>query len=194
MRLRAVQVQQDFQKEVRAQLAEVQKEVAALRNRLEGLDHEMRNIEVKAPVEGIVSDLSIFTEGGVVAPGVRMMDIVPMGSTLIVEGQLPVHLIDSVHPDLPVELIFSAFNQNTTPRIPGVVTKVSPDRFVDEKTGVPYYRVHAEIQPEGQRLLSDLKIRPGMPVELFVRTGERTMANYLIRPLRDHLRMALTEE
>ena len=194
MRLRANQVQQDFQKELRTQLAEAQKEVDALRSRLEGLDYELANAEVKAPVDGMVADVAIFTEGGVVAPGFRMMDIVPLDEPLIVEGQVPVHLIDSVHPKLPVELIFSAFNQNTTPRIPGVVTQVSPDRLIDEATGMPYYRMRAEVTPEGRKLLVDLQVRAGMPVELFVTTGERTLANYLIRPLQDNFRMSLTEE
>lgn len=194
MRLRANQVQQDFQKELRTQLAEAQKEVDALRSRLEGLDYELANAEVKAPVDGMVADVAIFTEGGVVAPGFRMMDIVPLDEPLIVEGQVPVHLIDSVHPQLPVELIFSAFNQNTTPRIPGVVTQVSPDRLIDEATGMPYYRMRAEVTPEGRKLLVDLQVRAGMPVELFVTTGERTLANYLIRPLQDNFRMSLTEE
>lgn len=194
LRLRSLQLRQDFQKEVRAQLADTQKEVSGLRSRQEGLDYEVRNIEVKAPVNGVVSSLAVFTEGGVVAPGFRMMDIVPLEENLIVEGQVPVHLIDSVHPDLPVELIFSAYNQNVTPRIDAVVTKVSPDRLVDEKSGMPYYRLYAEITPKGRQQATELKVRPGMPVEMFVRTGERTMANYLIRPLRDHLRMAMTEE
>jgi protease secretion system membrane fusion protein len=99
-----------------------------------------------------------------------------------------------VHPKLPVELIFSAFNQNTTPRIPGIVTQVSPDRLVDEQTGMPYYRMRAEVTPEGRKMLSELQVRPGMPVELFVRTGERTLMNYLLRPLRDNFRMSMTEE
>jgi len=194
LKLRRLQRLQDFQKEVRTQLAEVQKEADALRNRLEGLDYELANAVVKAPVDGMVAELNIFTEGGVVAPGFRMMDIVPLGEPLIVEGQIPVHLIDSVHASLPVELIFSAFNQNTTPHIPGVVTQVSPDRLIDEQSGVPYYRMRAEVTPEGRALMSSLQVRPGMPVDLFVKTGERTLMNYLLRPLNDNLKMALTEE
>ena len=194
LRLRALLRQQDYQKEVRTQLTEIQQQVDALRSRLEGLDYELNNAEVKAPVSGMVADVSIFTEGGVVSPGFRMMDIVPLDEPLVVEGQVPVHLIDSVHPKLPVELIFSAFNQNTTPRIPGIVTQVSPDRLVDEQTGMPYYRMRAEVTPEGRKLLADLQVRPGMPVELFVRTGERTLMNYLLRPLRDNFRMSMTEE
>lgn len=194
LKLRRLQRAQEFQMEVRTQLAEVQKEAEALRNQLAGLDHELANAVVKAPVDGTVADVSIFTEGGVVAPGFRMMDVVPANEPLIVEGQLPVHLVDSVQPGLPVELIFSAFNQNTTPRIPGVVTQVSADKLVDEKTGMPYYRMRGEVTAEGRAELAKLPVRPGMPVELFVKTGERTLANYLIRPIKDNFKMALTEE
>ena len=194
LKLRRIHRQQEFQKEVREQLADVQKEADALKNQLESLDYELENSVVRAPVDGTVADLNIFTEGGVVAPGFRMMDVVPQSEPLIVEGQIPVHLIDSVNIGLPVELIFSAFNQNTTPRIPGTVVQVSADRLVDQKTGVPYFRMFAEITAEGRVAMSKLPVRPGMPIELFVKTGERTLANYLMRPIRDNIKMSLTEE
>ncbi|MEJ7929780.1 HlyD family type I secretion periplasmic adaptor subunit [Ramlibacter sp. AN1015] len=193
-KLRRLQRLQEYQMEVRTQLADVQKEADVLRSQLEGLEHQLATAVVRAPVSGIVADLSVFTEGGVVAPGLRMMDIVPLSEPLVVQAQLPVHLVDSVRPGLPLELIFSAFNQNVTPRVPGVVTEVSADRLVDDKSGSAYYRLEAHITEEGKRLLAQLPVRPGMPVDLFVKTGERTMANYLLRPLRDHLAMALTEE
>jgi membrane fusion protein, protease secretion system len=194
LRLRVIQAQQEHQKELRSQLAEVQKEVDGLRSRLEGLEYEVANAEVKAPVDGMVAGVAVFTEGGVVAPGFRMMDIVPLDEPLVVEGQIPVHLIDSVQPGLKVELIFSAFNQNTTPRIPGVVIQISPDRLVDEKSGLPYYRLIAEATPDGGKMLATLQVKPGMPVDLFVSTGEHTMASYLLKPIKDHIRLALTEE
>ena len=194
LRLRKLQRQQDFQKEVRAQLAEVQKETEALRSRLEGLDHDVSNNLVRSPVDGAVADMAVYTDGGVVGPGFRMMDIVPLDEPLIVEGEIPIHLVDSVHPGLPVDLIFSAFNQNTTPRVPAVVTQVSPDRLVDEATHTPYYRMRADITPEGRKMLAKLQVRAGMPVELFVRTGERSLMNYLMKPLRDHMKTSLTEE
>lgn len=194
IKLRRLQRQQEFQMEVRTQLAEIQKEVDMLGSQLEGLEYELANAQVKASVAGIVADVSVFTEGGVVAAGFRMMDIVPSSEPLLVQAQVPVHLIDSVHTDLPVELIFSSFNQNTTPRVPGVVTQVSPDRLVDPQTGVPYFRIYATITAEGQKLLGGLPVRPGMPVDLFVKTGERTLANYLLRPVHDNFKMAMTEE
>lgn len=193
-RLRRFQRQQEYQKEVRTQLSETQKEADGLANRLTGLDYDLGNVLVKSPVDGTVVAMNVFTHGGVIAPGFRMMDIVPSDDPLMVDGQLPVHLIDKVHPHLRVELIFSAFNQNQTPHVPGIVTQVSADRLVDEKSGQPYYALKAKVAPEGMALISNLQIRPGMPVELFVNTGERTMMNYLIKPVLDHLKMSMTEE
>jgi protease secretion system membrane fusion protein len=194
LKLRRIQRQQEYQKEVRSQLSDVQKEAEALAHKLSGLDHDLANVLVKAPVDGTVVGLNVFTRGGVIAPGFKMMDIVPRDDPLMVEGRLPVHLIDKVHPDLPVELIFTAFNRNLTPHIPGIVTQVSADRFVDENTGEPYYKLHAKVAPEGIEIIADLQIKPGMPVDLFVKTGERTMMNYILKPILDHLKMAMTED
>ncbi len=193
-RLRRLQRQQEYQKEVRTQLSDTQKEADALANRLTGLDYDLDNVLVKAPVDGTVVAMSVFTHGGVIAPGFRMMDIVPSDDPLIVDGQLPVHLIDKVHPNLKVELMFTAFNQNQTPHVPGIVTQVSADRLIEEKSGQPYYNLKAKVAPEGMKMIANLQIRPGMPVELFIKTGERTMMNYLFKPLFDRLTMSMTEE
>jgi protease secretion system membrane fusion protein len=192
--LRRMQRQQDYQKEVRAQLSEVQKEAEALENRLKSQDFDLANVVVKAPVDGTVVGMNVFTRGGVVQPGFRMMDLVPNEDPLIVEGQVPVHLIDKVHQDLAVELIFPAFNQNKTPHIPGIVTQVSADRLTDERSGQPYYKMKAMVTPEGKKLLKDHQIRPGMPVEVFVKTGERSMMSYLLKPIFDRATTSLTEE
>lgn len=192
--LRRVQRQQEYQKEVRTQLAEMQKEAEALENRLRSQDFELSNTQVKAPVDGTVVGMNVFTHGGVVAPGFRMMDVVPSNDPLIIEGQVPVHLIDKVHKDLPVELIFSAFNQNQTPHVPGMVTQVSADRMIEEKTGQAYYKVQVQVTPEGKKMLTNLQVRPGMPVEVFIKTGERTMMSYLLKPVFDRAKTALTEE
>lgn len=192
--LRRIQRAQEYQKEVRTQLAEVQKEAEALQSRLKSQDFDLANSQVKAPVDGTVVGVNVFTKGGVISPGYRMMDIVPSDDALVVEGQVPVNLIDKVHKELPVELIFSAFNQNDTPHIPGVVTRVSADRLVDEKTGMPYYKLEAEVTPEGKMMLKNLQVRPGMPVEVFVKTGERTMMSYLLKPIFDRAATALSEE
>lgn len=194
--LRRIQRTQEYQKEVRTQLAEIQKEAEALSNRIKAQDFELANTEVKAPANGTVVGLAVFTRGGVVQAGYRMMDIVPADDALVVEGQLPVNLIDKMHPGLPVELIFSAFNTNKTPHVPGEVIQVSADRSIDEHSGVPYYKVRARVTPEGAKLIAShkLEVRSGMPVDLFVKTGERTMMNYLLKPVFDRVKSSLSEE
>jgi protease secretion system membrane fusion protein len=194
LKLRRIQRQQEYQKEVRSQLSDVQKEAEALAHKLSGLDYDLANVQVKAPVDGTIVGVNVFTHGGVIGPGFKMMDIVPRDDPLIVEGKVPVHLIDKIHPDLPVELIFTAFNRNLTPQVPGIVTQVSADRFVNEETAEPFYTLKARVAPEGMKIISELQIRPGMPVELFVKTGERTLMNYLLKPILDHLKMSMTEE
>jgi len=194
--LRKAQRVQDYQKEVRTQLSEVEREAEALSARMEGQKFDVDNIEVKSPVSGTVTALAVFTQGGVVPAAFKMMEIVPNDDPLVVEGQLAVNLVDRVHPGLKTELIFSAFNANRTPHIPGEVEQVAADRSLDERTGAPYYKVRVRVTPEGQKLIAQhkLDIRPGMPVELFVKTGERTMMNYLLKPLFDRAKSSMTEE
>jgi protease secretion system membrane fusion protein len=194
--LRKAQRMQDYQKEVRTTLAETQKDAEAQGARLSAQQFELANVDVKAPVSGTVTGLAVFTNGGVVPPGFKMMDIVPSDDPLVVEGQLPVNLVDKVHEGLQTELIFSAFNSNRTPHIPGVVETVSADRTVDERSGAAFYRVRVKVSPKGAKMIAQHKmdIRPGMPVELFVKTGERTMMSYLLKPVFDRAHSSMSEE
>jgi len=192
--MRKSQRQQEYQKEVRTQLSEVQKERESLQSRVTALDFELSNALVKAPVDGTVIGMNVFTQGGVVPSGFKLMEIVPQDDALIIDGMLAVNLIDKVKVGLKVELMFSAFNVNKTPNIPGVITHIAADRSVDERTGHPYYKVKAEVTPEGKKLLGSLAVRAGMPVDLSVKTGERTMMNYLFKPIIDRGHTALREE
>ncbi len=192
--LRRIQRQEEHQKEVRQQLSDIQREAESLHSRLLAQDFELDNVQVKAPVDGIVVGLDIFTEGGVISPGFRMMDIVPNEDTLVITGEVPVHLIDKVHPGLHVDLIFSAFNQNKTPNIPGVVSRVSADRLTNEHTGIPYYNLKVKVTTEGMKLLAHHQVRAGMPVEIFVKTGERSLVSYMFKPILDRLHSAMSEE
>jgi len=196
MGLRKSQRMQEYQKEVRTQLADVEREAEALRARMEGQKFEVDNVELKSPVSGTVTSLAVFTQGGVVQPGFKLMEIVPTDDPMVVEGNLAVNLVDRVHPGLKTELIFSAFNANKTPHIPGEVEQVAADRSLDERTGAPFYKVRVKVTPEGQKMLAQhkLDVRPGMPVELFVKTGERTPLNYLFKPIFDRAKSSMAEE
>ncbi|MEK7302703.1 MAG: HlyD family type I secretion periplasmic adaptor subunit [Pseudomonadota bacterium] len=191
---RRIQRQQEYQKEVRQQLSDIQREADALSSRLGGQDFELANVLVKAPVDGIVVGKNVFTEGGVIGPGFKLMDIVPSDDMLVITGQVPVHLIDRIYVDLHVDLIFSALNQKKTPNIPGIVTRVSADRLTDERTGFAYYNIQAKVTPEGMKQLSDQQIRAGMPVEIFIKTGERSLMNYLFKPILDRAHSSMSEE
>ena len=194
--LKKAQRRDEYRKEVSTQLTDVSKEADALESRIKSDSYAVANSDVKSPVDGIVMGMNVFTRGGVVQPGFRMMDVVPANDALVVEGRLPVNLVDKVHVGLKTELMFSAFNANTTPHIPGVVTDVSADRLVDEHNGTPYYSVLVKVSPEGLKMVESKKldIRPGMPVELFVKTGSRSMMSYLLKPVFDRAKTSLSEE
>ena len=193
LRARMVAREQEFRKEVESQLTEVQRDAAAQASRLQALQYELVNREIKAPADGIVVGLSVHTIGGVVPAGAAMMEVVPGDQPLTIEAQVAPHMIDKVRPGLDVDILFPAFNQATTPRIPGRVLTVSADVLVEPKQGGTYFKAIIQVTPEGMKQLRHHQIRAGMPAEVFVRTGERTMLNYLLKPLVDRLNRALTE-
>ncbi|WXL27938.1 HlyD family type I secretion periplasmic adaptor subunit [Ectopseudomonas mendocina] len=191
--MRISQRQEDYRKEVSGQLADAQVNASSLREQLASARYALQLTDVRAPVSGYVAGMRVFTEGGVINPGELLMYVVPNSDSLEVEGQLAVNLIDKVHSGLPVEMLFTAFNQSKTPRVSGAVTMVSADRLVDEQNRQPYYALRAQVDAQGMSKLNGEQIRPGMPVEIFIRTGERSLLNYLFKPLFDRAHVALTE-
>jgi protease secretion system membrane fusion protein len=193
LRARMLAREQEYRKEVESQLTDVQRDAAALTSRLQALQFELVNTEIKSPADGIVVGLAVHTVGGVVAAGSPMMEIVPADEPLKIDAQVAPHLIDKGKPGLDVDILFPAFQQSTTPHIPGRVVQVSADVLVEPKQGYPYFKATVEVTADGMKLLRHHQIRAGMPAEVFVRTGERTLLNYLLKPLADRLNRALTE-
>ncbi len=193
-RLKLQQHAEEYQKEVRGQLAEAQLKSLTLEQQLTSAGFDLQHSEIVAPADGIAVNLGVHTEGAVVRPGDTLLEIVPQGTRLEVEGHLPVNLIDKVGSQLPVDILFTAFNQSKTPRVPGEVSLISADQMIDEKTGVPYYVLRSSVSDVAMEKLNGLVIKPGMPAEMFVRTGERSLLNYLFKPLLDRAGSALTEE
>jgi protease secretion system membrane fusion protein len=191
--LRISQRQEEYRKEVSGQLADAQVNASSRWEELTSARYALQLSEVRAPVSGYVAGLRVFTDGGVINPGELLMYVVPNSDSLEVEGQLAVNLIDKVHSGLPVEMLFTAFNQSKTPRVSGEVTMVSADRLLDEQTRQPYYSLRAQVDAQGMGKLAGERIRPGMPVQVFIRTGERSLLNYLFKPLFDRAHLALTE-
>ncbi|CNL42929.1 HlyD family secretion protein [Yersinia enterocolitica] len=181
---------EQYQSENREQLAKAQQSTQELAQRLSVAEYELGNTRVVAPVSGSVIALAQHTVGGVVSTGQTLMELVPSGQPLLVEAQLPVALIDKAMVGLPVDLNFSAFNQSTTPRLYGSVLRIGADRIQHPQTLEPYYPLTIAIDTNQ----TPLKIRPGMSVDVFIRTGERSLLNYLFKPLTDRLYVAFAEE
>jgi protease secretion system membrane fusion protein len=192
-RSRMIARENQQRQEVESQLTEVQRDAGALASRIEALEFDLRNTEIAAPADGLVVGLAVHTVGGVVGVGNPLMEIVPADEPLKIDAQIPPHLIDHVRAGLEVDILFPAFNRATTPSVAGRVLQVSADVLVEPQHGVQYFKAVIEVTAEGMHKLRQHEIRAGMPAEVFVRTGERTLLNYLLKPLTDRLQGALTE-
>lgn len=194
VRMRMLSRQQDYRKEIETGLSDVQKEATSLDSRLNGLSFELENTVIKAPAAGVVVALNVHTVGGVVPAGHGLMEVVPKNEPLKVDVQIPTQLIDRVRVDLPVQILFPALNQAITPQIPGKVIQVAADATSDPQGKVPpYYRGQVVVTREGMAKLKAHEIKAGMLADVFIKSGERTLMNYLFKPLSDRLRPALTE-
>ena len=193
IKIRMVSREQEVRKEVELQLSDIQRDASSLSSRLQGLQFDVLNTEIKSPASGLVMGVAVHTIGGVVAAGSPMMEIVPRDEVLKIEAQIPPHLIDKIKPGLPVDILFTAFDQASTPKIAGNLTQVSADVLMDPKTNLPFFKASIDVTPEGMVNLRKNEIRAGMPAEIFVRSGERTAMNYLLKPLLDRVRRSMTE-
>ena len=192
--LEIFQVRKSFHQNVVDELKKVQTETLDYRERLNAAEHVFEQTEVRAPVDGVVVGSGVHTIGGVVAPGATLLELVPVNDRLIVEAQVNPQDIDKVEVGLPAGILLTAFNQRNTPELRGEVHYVSADVLQDPQSGIHYYTARIEVPEIEVKRLTDKHLQPGMMAEVFVRTGERTMANYLLQPLRDSFRKAWLEE
>lgn len=194
-KIRAIQRKQEYLKEVESQLAEVRREVQADADKLKAVSEDLARIDIRAPVEGQVVGLSIQAVGAVIQPGQRIMDIVPDNEVLLLEARIPPHVIDRVHNGLLTDVRFSTFAHSPQLVIEGKLESVSGDLITDQATGQPYYLARVSITPAGlKKLGSERRLQPGMPAEVVIKTGERSMLTYLIHPLIKRMASAMKEE
>lgn len=165
-----------------------------LAERRRGLREQVSRLEITAPVSGIVQELQVTTPRSVIRPAEPILYIIPQDRPLVISAKIATINVDEIHSGQDVVLRFSAFSSRTTPEIDGVLSKVSPDALVDETTRMPYYRGEITIPPEQLKKLGDLALIPGMPVEVYVQTGERSPLAYLLKPLTDYFTRAFREE
>ncbi|MCH4564985.1 HlyD family type I secretion periplasmic adaptor subunit [Halomonas sp. EGI 63088] len=186
---------QEYQQEVGERLWDVQTLVMDAEERIAALQDEARRTLVTAPVAGIVVDLKVHTLGAVVGPGDPLLDIVPSGDGLVVEARVVDRDVDNVYVGQSAEIRFSAFNQRLSNVIEGRVVHVSADSFLDEATSTRYYRVRVQVTERGRDDMTDnMQLLSGMPAEVMLRTGERTLASYIAKPINDMLARAMRED
>lgn len=195
-RLKILQLRKDFQREVAKELAEVQTDLFGLQEKMRALQATMERTVVRSPEPGTVLGLSVHTIGAVIPPGGRLMDIVPEGERLIVDAQMSPQDIDRLRAGQPAELRFTAFKTRETPKIDGSVVRVSADSLVDQENKEPYYLVRVEVSTQGLADLAryELELVPGMPCEVLVNTGSRTLLQYLADPFRNAVARSFTED
>jgi HlyD family secretion protein len=192
--VKMLQVDQDMRAEVGKDLAEIRAKQSELVEKRIAAEDQLKRIDIRAPQDGVVHQSSVHTVGGVIGPAEQIMLVVPDADVLAVEAKIQPQDIDQVRPGQTAGLRFSAFNQRTTPELNGKVDIVSADVTQDQKTGATYYTVRISVPVNEVARLDGLKLVAGMPVETFIRTGERTVVSYLMRPLNDQVARAFKEK
>ena len=187
--------QQEFQKEVGEQLREAQAQIAQAEEQIVSLSDQVERTVITAPVSGTVVGRQVHTVGAVIRGGDTIMDVVPSNDGFVVEARIPTRDIDNIYIGQFAEIRFSAFNQRLTDVIDGEVIHVSADSFEDEATGERYYRARVRVTEEGHTQMNEhMQLLSGMPAEVMIRTGERTFASYIAKPITDMLARALRED
>ena len=185
--LQIIQVDQDLRSEVATELRETQGKIAELVERKTAAEDQLKRIDIRAPQSGKVHQLAIHTIGGVASPGEVLMLIVPVADALAIEIRVAPQDIDQVKLGQATQLRFSAFNQRTTPEISGAVSRLSADLTTDPKSGQSFYTGRIAVSDNELSRLQGLILAPGMPVEAFIQTGQRTVLSYLTKPLTDNV-------
>jgi HlyD family secretion protein len=192
--LQILQIDQDIASEVAKELREVDGKIGEFIERKVTAEDQLKRIDIRAPQDGSVFQLAVHTVGGVITAGDPIMLIVPEADNLSVEVKVNPQDIDQLQLNQKAILRFSAFNARTTPEIEGIVTRISADTSTDQRTGQNYYTLRIAMPADQIERLGNVKLLPGMPVEAFVQTGERTMLSYLMKPLHDQVMRAFREK
>ena len=190
-------IDHDAKSEVLKELRESEGKIAELSERRTAADDQLRRVELHSPVDGVVHQMSVFTVGGVVNTAEPLMLIVPEGDKLVIEAKIAPQDIDQARAHEDAIIRFPAFNQRTTPHVSGRIINIAADLTHDQpqqQQGNPaYYQARIEILDDEMSKLAGLKLVPGMPAEVQIRTTSRTAITYLLKPLQDQFAKAFKE-
>jgi len=194
LELQIIQIDQELSSEVAKEMRDVDAKIGEFVERKVTAEDQLRRIDIRAPQSGTVFQSTVHTVGGVISAGDTIMLIVPAADNLTVEAKVNPQDINLLQVGQKAILRFTAFNQQTTPEIDGTVSRISADITTDQRTGVGYYTIRIALPAEQVLRLGDVRLVPGMPVEAFVQTGDRTVMSYLMKPLTDHFNRAFREK
>ncbi len=195
MKMRAIQRTQEYRKEVDSQLSDVRRQVQADAEKFKASAEELARTVIRAPSEGQVVGLVVQTVGGVIGPGQKLMDIVPANEALLLETRIPPHMIDRVHAGLSTDVRFSGFAHSPFLVVQGRVDSVSSDLISEpQDPNISYYLARVSITPEGIKKLGGRQMQAGMPAEVIIKTGERSMLTYILHPLLKSMAGSMKEE
>ena len=188
--LQILQIDQEQRREVATELRDVETRLADLAERQVAAEDQLDRIDLRAPQDGLVHQKAVHTVGGVVSAGEQLMLIVPEHDGLVIEARIEPQMIDRLKVGQDVVLRFSAFDSATTPDLGGVLTRISADLTRDAQSGLSFYLVRIALKEGEQQRLGGKVLLPGMPVEAFIQTGERTALAYMVKPIRDQVMRA----
>lgn len=191
---RIERTKQVFLQEVQSQLSSVTQEVQADVDKLRALEGDLDRTDITAPASGQVVGLSVQTVGAVIQSGQKLLDIVPKNESLVLDVRIAPHLIDKVYPSLDTDVRFSSFAHSPQLVVQGRVRSVSKDLITDPQSGVTYYLARVVLTKQGMEDLQGRRLQPGMPAEVVIKTGERSMLTYLIHPLTKRFAASMKEE
>lgn len=191
---RAILRQQEYRKEVETQLSDVTREVLSDAEKIKAIRDEFARTEVRSPASGQVVGLAFQTAGGVIPPGQKIMDIVPEDDSLLLETQVPPHMIDRISKGQMVDARFASFAHSPQLVVQGEVQSISADLLTDAHTGTAYFLARVAVTAEGRKKLGKHQLQPGMPVDVIFKGGERSLLTYLLHPLTKRIAASMTEE
>jgi HlyD family type I secretion membrane fusion protein len=194
IRLQIISIDETARTEAQRELSAIEPKLSELRERRVAIEDRLARADIRAPLSGTVNELAVHTIGGVITPAEKLVTLVPADAALKIEAKLSPTDIDQVFVGQPAKLRFSAFNQRTTPELHGRIAYVSAATSSDPSTGQVYYLADVIVPSDELEKLGDSKLLPGMPVEVFVSTEERTAMSFLSKPLADQFSRAFREQ
>ena len=191
--LQILQIKSARREDANTQLRDMGDKTMELAERRRALTEQVSRLEIRAPVSGVVLGLTVTTPQSVIRPAEPILYIIPQDRPLIIIAQIPPIHVDEVHVGMPVRVSFAAFSARTTPQLEGALTNISADAISDQASRQSYYRAEVTLIPGEIARLGDEKLVPGMPVQIYIATGDRTPMAYLLKPFTDYAKMAFRE-